>query len=164
MNIEQTAALCGLNVAMVNDQSFQVTTELLVKTDLTTGYMGRCGVSFIPETNSWCLVFEVAAFKEPKDIQNVWLTELGFYLNNLTRICQDNFGLMSVTDSLGNDLVSRIAWNVDTVTVMGVVSEEHRILTLAGSVNFQMSEVDIMQRTLPIIRGLVNQINWNVNL
>lgn len=160
MNIEQTAVMCGLNIAMVNDQSFQVTTELLTKTDIPNGYMGRCGVSFIPETNCWCMVFEVAAFDHPRDIQNVWLTDLGIYLNNLTRLCQDNFGLMSVTDSKGNELVSRVTWSVDTVKVVGVASEEHRILTLAGSVNFQMSEVDVMQRVLPIIRGLVNQVNW----
>lgn len=150
----------GLETLILNDDACQFTTLQLRKSDVPGGWMGRCGISRPhPNVNQWCCVFEVATFMAPQNVANILATDVAAYLQYLNRFCTDNYGFMSVPIENVGDVTSRITWNVDVVRQIGVATENN-ILTLSGSVVFDLPAEVLIKKVTPIIHRLVDQVNW----
>lgn len=159
LTIGEISERLGLQTLALSDDSIQFITGPLTKSDVIGGWLGRCGISRPhSNTNQWCVVFEVATFMAPEGVENIWATDVAAYLQYLNRFCADNYGFMSVTSDNVGEVTSRITWNVDVVRQIGVATENN-ILTLSGSVIFDLPAEQLMYKVAPIIHNLVNQVN-----
>ena len=159
LTIGEISESIGLQTLTISDDSIQFITGPLMKSDVIGGWLGRCGVSRPhSNTNQWCVVFEVAAFMAPVGVENIWATDVAAFLQYLNRFCTDHFGFMAVPIENIGEVTSRITWNVDVVRQIDVTTENN-ILTLTGSVIFDLPAEQLMYKVAPIIHNLVNQVN-----
>jgi len=159
LTIGEISERLGLQTLILSDDSIQFITGPLMKSDVIGGWLGRCGVSRPhSNVNQWCVVFEVATFMAPEGVENIWATDAAAFLQYLNRFCTDNYGFMTVPVENVGEVTSRITWNVDVVRQIGVATENN-ILTLSGSVIFDLPADQLMYKVTPIIHNLVNQFN-----
>lgn len=162
MNLSQVAEGRGLTYTAIDEDTIQLAMCPLTKTDLPGGWVGRCGIwRLIPNEDSWCLIFEVAACTAPTNEADLYNSPNVQYLQKASRYCADRFGFMEVVNGNGGKELSRINWSIDSVTQFEIGSRT-TILALGGSVSFNLPPELIIANVIPIILDLINQINLMV--
>lgn len=162
MNLSQIAEGRGLTYAAIDEDTIQIAMCPVTKTDLPTGWVGRCGIRRLtPGEDLWCLIFEVAACSAPTTELELYNSPNVQYLQKISRFCVDHFGFMEVVNANGGNELSRINWSIDSVTQFEI-TKRTTILALGGSVSFNLPPELIFANVIPIIFDLIHQINITV--
>lgn len=160
MNLEQAIQPYDLDYIAIDETTIQIAIAPLHHTNHEGGWVGRCGISQIPElTNGWCVVFEVANGVIDPHSGDILNSPTALYLSWLRQYCADHFGAMEIGVQDGFSQTSRLNWAVEPNRPVFPFIDTPQILTLSGSIFFTTQPDHLIAGVVPTIMGLVQQIN-----
>ena len=164
MNLEQAIQPYGLDYIAIDETTIQVAIAPLHHTNHEGGWMGRCGISQIPElVNGWCVVFEVANGVVDSHSEDILNSPVALYLGWLRQYCAEHFGGMEIVVQDNLTQTSRLSWAIEANRPVFPLIGIPQILTLSGSIFFTTQPDHLIAGVIPTIMGMVQQINQVVS-